>query len=1331
MRKTAIRKLFIIILILIQSGCGVLFWKSGKGKQGLMNWMPLALVGQAMKTNGSVQAKSLPSSINEGETLRIDIVLSSDPQKTVPVIASSNSSSILINNQNAAYSTLDSSNFRRGLSFSIKAAEDDNVANEIVQIEIAAEGYQPLAFALEIKDNDVQRIILSKDRDDVQEGKKKTFEVRLNIKPEQTVSVQLENSDPSAVSISPAVLKFEPSNYNIPQTVTVEALEDADSVSETSFISVGADNLEKSVYTVKTLDNDKTLLFSLPSLSVNEGSVQQVNVSLSEPPEQETVIYFSSSRPSSIQVNPASVTVNPYNWNLPIILDVSALQDANYISEAAVISASSVLHQTASLNVSSVDDEVQAILVSGATTVTEGSNGIIKVRLAQPPTGTISVNLSSSYSKLQIANPVLYFTPLNYSTDQNVTLVGQQDADKDSSVVSITASTPGITSAVYPVIFLDNDTGIQITPSAPSIREGSSGSMQVVLNGDPGIPRTVNLSSSLPSLSLGSVILSFDSSNWNIPQTVSLLAVEDIDHNSDIPSVSGSGTGLISTSSSITVFDNDTRAVITGSSSVYEGGSILLNVQLSGNPINPVSVTATSSNTSASTVSPGTLNFTSANWNVNQSLTVTGISDANSTGITSTISFSESSLITVNYPVKTIDRETILFDPTSDTNVVEGGTAKVRIKLAEPPPYPAAFTVSSSNAGSVSVSPSVLNFNSGNYNTYQEVTLTGRDDSNNTSENPVSIGFSFQGISESWNVSVTDKYPVITSFTPADTSSGTNITIYGSNFFPSPSHSQNVVNFNGGTGTVTSATAGSINVTISPSGTSGPITVTTPRGSSTSGANFTYYTPTVISTSPSHLAQSVQPAGTNITVNFNVTLNPATVVLGSTFKVQNAGVDVPGSLIKNATSVTFVPSAEFDSGTVYSVTVTTGILDVANFSLASNYTFSFTTKYFSTQISGTGGNENVYDITLDDSGNVYIVGATNGNLDGQTGNGGWTGFVKKYDKYGNPVWTRLYNDAGYISKVIYDTGNLYVLTDNSLKKLDLNGNEVWNYSISVYYYNRDFAVDSSGIYYIYTSRWCFFSCQQQRIISKIDKNSNLLFTDLIESTGEGSNFLYDPMACYPSYKSTYQYGTSKIVAENAKIYASGINSWLYYYAVGSCYKSYYFQDSLGISARSPSDGSNLTGNGFSLGTGVAYVSSGNQIYGFAVDNSENSYIAYENKVVKYAGSTVVWTQTLNSAMSVRNMKYMAGKLYLTGITDTSLSVGGAKDIFYMEMDTSGNILNTMIIGSSANDAGRSLAVDSAGNVYLTGETVSSLNGQSFFGGTDIFLMKFDNAGNVK
>jgi len=94
--------------------------------------------------------------------------------------------------------------------------------------------------------------------------------------------------------------------------------------------------------------------------------------------------------------------------------------------------------------------------------------------------------------------------------------------------------------------------------------------------------------------------------------------------------------------------------------------------------------------------------------------------------------------------------------------------------------------------------------------------------------------------------------------------------------------------------------------------------------------------PTVIGASPADGATGVAISST-ITVTFSEAMDPATIN-DTTFIVAGA----TGTLSYSGTTAMFTPDA-LANGTSYTVTITTGVTDVAGNALAADYTFSFTT----------------------------------------------------------------------------------------------------------------------------------------------------------------------------------------------------------------------------------------------------------------------------------------------------------------------------------------------------------------------------------------------------
>jgi hypothetical protein len=93
----------------------------------------------------------------------------------------------------------------------------------------------------------------------------------------------------------------------------------------------------------------------------------------------------------------------------------------------------------------------------------------------------------------------------------------------------------------------------------------------------------------------------------------------------------------------------------------------------------------------------------------------------------------------------------------------------------------------------------------------------------------------------------------------------------------------------------------------------------------------------------------------------------------------------------------------------------------------------------------------------------------------------------------------------------------------------------------------------------------------------------------------------------------------------------------------------------------------------------------------------------------------------------------SANIYITGSTGGSLdgnTSSGQLDIFLTKFDSTGSKLFTRQIGTPFNDIGYAVAVDGSGNVYITGSTGGSLPGNISAGQLDVFLAKFDPSGNL-
>ena len=128
-------------------------------------------------------------------------------------------------------------------------------------------------------------------------------------------------------------------------------------------------------------------------------------------------------------------------------------------------------------------------------------------------------------------------------------------------------------------------------------------------------------------------------------------------------------------------------------------------------------------------------------------------------------------------------------------------------------------------------------------------------------------------------------------------------------------------------------------------------------------------------------------------------------------------------------------------------------------------------------------------------------------------------------------------------------------------------------------------------------------------------------------------------------------------------------------------------------------------------------------YGYtcALDGTGNIYLtgyfASDIFVGKVSSSgTVFWTNKIGStsmdqgnsiAIDTSGNVYVIGEFRATvdfdpGVGVSNITSKGGADIFLMKYDSSGNIVWTKTIGETSQDNGKSVAVDSEGNIYYTG-----------------------------
>jgi len=472
----------------------------------------------------------------------------------------------------------------------------------------------------------------------------------------------------------------------------------------------------------------------------------------------------------TVRVTGVDDLVKDGNTNYQVKFGTFDTMDQYYLNQSTLI-----------LDFQNLDDEGTGIAATpnqNILTTEAGTKAIINVVLQSQPSKTVVIsNLRSSDSKeVQLDKSTLTFTPENWNQTQQFTITGIPDgiADgtKNFSIISdpITSADPVYQGKTFPTVSGRNGDidgyGFTVIPITDAIttEAGGTAQVQVFLNRMPTSNVAINSISS-SNTNEGFVfptLLTFTPSNWNVPQTLTITGVDDSmadgDQTFSIISSNASSTDSNYNGrpgpqfSNFTNQDDDTKGfLVTPNSSVTfseNGGSQNYTMQLRSRPPPGKTVRIMnfiSSNANLISISPTFLVFDSNNWDIPQTVTVSGIdnfidedtrtvflnwgfvdqSDSNrdigydAVSVPSAVSFLVTDDDTTGFT-----RTATAFPVAVDENAGPL-TAPFQIRLNSRPLFDVTLpTISSSNTLEVTVSPSTLTFTPSNWNIPQTVTLS-------------------------------------------------------------------------------------------------------------------------------------------------------------------------------------------------------------------------------------------------------------------------------------------------------------------------------------------------------------------------------------------------------------------------------------------------------------------------------------------------------------------------------------------------------------------------------------------------------------------------------
>jgi hypothetical protein len=340
---------------------------------------------------------------------------------------------------------------------------------------------------------------------------------------------------------------------------------------------------------------------------------------------------------------------------------------------------------TGSFGVTITDNDISAIVVTesgtpASTDVAEGgATDTYNVRLATHPYDDITVTVDPD-AQCDVGNgagvaKTLTVLADNWNVDQTVTVTAVNDlvielGTQNCTITHAAASVddekydglagPGVVGNItdddFPRVMITTSTGNSVDEAAPSTTD----SYTVELYRPPDADVTVNITVTDGQTKIGegagtpasSLALVFTPDDWNQPRTVTIHVVDDF-VDEDNTHTGAIGHAVVSTATgystvpeiwvdnaqdadgamSVSIGDNDTAGVTvapTGGSlqTTEAGGADTFTVVLTSQPLQPVAIGISSSDTTEGTADKDHLDFDASNWSVAQTVTFTGVDDA-------------------------------------------------------------------------------------------------------------------------------------------------------------------------------------------------------------------------------------------------------------------------------------------------------------------------------------------------------------------------------------------------------------------------------------------------------------------------------------------------------------------------------------------------------------------------------------------------------------------------------------------------------------------------------------------------------------------------------
>ena len=397
------------------------------------------------------------------------------------------------------------------------------------------------------------------------------------------------------------------------------------------------------------------------------------------------------------------------------------------------------------------------------------------------PTATVTVTVITADEGLTPDKTRLTFTPTDWNLSQTVTFNLAADYSGGDSLVNYRGSggnyNNSFSGQYIAIVTASVPDALLLSPASLRVPEGGDAGYTVRLSAPPA--GSVTVAAHLPAgtdLTLDITSLTFTTSNWNTAQTVTVSAGEDDDDVNDTATLlhTTAGGGYSSLANmQVSVIDDDVTApslvFSPPSLTVAEGGSDTYTVRLATLPTAQVAVAATGTSGTDLTLAPAmaSLTFTTATWNVAQTVTVTAGEDDDAVDDSATLTHTATGggygMVTGSVGVTVTDNETVgLAVSAPSLAVAEGGSNTYTVRLSTQPTAQVTVAVTGQAGTDLTLAPASasLTFTTATWNTAQTVTVTAGEDDDAANDAATLLhtasGGDYAGETASVAVTVTD-----------------------------------------------------------------------------------------------------------------------------------------------------------------------------------------------------------------------------------------------------------------------------------------------------------------------------------------------------------------------------------------------------------------------------------------------------------------------------------------------------------------------------------------------------------------------------------------------